>query len=701
MVKGTGFDPAANVGGRGAPIPANLPQGAYVVFGQFAENWKPSTGAPSANRKVVSQRWALAESVLNQVPPMYQGAVRAQWTPLADDGTFTATLTADEATTPLEGGAYGVYTYGAGGVSNAAQELFAPVPFAQPEPTPTLEASVIDVSQTGGASIRVTGENLGAAAGAYAAVIEKGTEADVTASGGYVAFATPFPAIADGTTAFTLVAPTAKLDRTAQYEVLVWRLHSMPDSTTIIARTDVPLTAQDWATLFPAVTPPVDPQPPVGPQPPAGPVLTPADAGSLRWAISSSFASYVTGGIAKGSIAVANGATRGAGQFQFGQATGSSYDPATGTGTVSYAGSVRYTGHAGLLDVTVANPQVRITSPSSASLFVSSGGSQVIFATLDLAAGARSTSGAAVTYSDVPATLTSAGRSQVFQGFDTTLDALTFTVGVAGAAPTGSTGTVAAASVTTAETASVPDAAPLATAIGGCTVADATLNWGFKETFRSYIEGIAGGGWELSGVEYAFPEYVWAAGSGAVDVAAGTGLVTYGGSLRFTGHGGALDTTLGNARLELAGDTGYIVFDVSGTTQGGSAVQQTGVRFAQFALPALEARDGALVLEGLPATLTDAGAAAFGTYPAGEQLDPVSAVIPVDATCGTPVAVTGGEAAASAAGPAATTTAADVSSAPVWPWAVGGIALVLAVGAAVWVVAARRRAASVGGGDTV
>ena len=783
VVKGTGFDPAANVGGRGAPIPANLPQGTYVVFGQFAEDWKPSAGVTSADRKVVSQRWALAESVLDQVGSNYQGAVRALWTALADDGSFTATLTVDKTATPLAGGVYGVYTYGAGGVSNTAQELSIPLTFGEEEPGAALDVSVTSVSAQTGATIRVTGENLGSATGAYAAVIEKGTEADVTASGGYVVFATPFPAIVDGTTDFTVVAPTAKLDRAKKYEVLVWRQHAMPDSTTIAARADVPFTAQDWETLFPTVTPPVDPKPPVNP------VLTPTDAGSLRWAISSSFANYVTGDIAKGSIAVSGGATRGAAQFQFGQATGSTYDPATGVGTVTYAGSVRYTGHAGLLDVTIANPQVRITSPSSASLYVSSGGSQVLFATLDLAAGSRSASGAAVTYSGVPATLTSAGRSQVFQGFDTTLDALTFTVGVAGAAPTGSTGTIAAAAVTTTRTASIPATPPATTGIeldaatiaalsagervrvsatgfepnetgiavvvystpvvlgevsadasgtavwegslpatladgahtltfqgsvdrgirftlaragaaAGCTVAGATLNWGFKETFRSYIEGIAGGGWELAGVEYAFPEYVWTGGTGAVDVEAGTGLVAYGGSLRFTGHDGALDTTLANARIELAGDTGYLVFDISGTTQGGAAVQQSGVRFAQFDLPALETLDGALVLDGLPATLTDAGAAAFGTYPAGEALDPVSAVIPVDAACGASAAVAD-EAAAIAAPPQATTTAGDAQAGAVWPWAVGGIALVLAVGAVVWVVTARRRAAHAGGDGTI
>ena len=86
VVKGSGFDPEANVGGRGAPIPKNLPQGTYVVFGNFAENWQPSQGAASSARKVGSQGWVLTEKTVDQIPWQYQGTVRGQWVPLSDDG---------------------------------------------------------------------------------------------------------------------------------------------------------------------------------------------------------------------------------------------------------------------------------------------------------------------------------------------------------------------------------------------------------------------------------------------------------------------------------------------------------------------------------------------------------------------------------------------------------------------------------------
>ncbi len=786
IVRGTGFDPEANVGGRGAPIPNTLPQGTYVVFGHFAEQWQPSTGAASSLRKIGSQKWALAESVLNQVPSDYQNLIRAQWVDLADDGSFTAELTVTEPPALVTDGHYGVFTYAAGGVINAAQELENPITIAAPEPVPAIETSVVSVDAEDGATVSIIGSGFGDVTGAYAAIIEKGTEAQVTGEGGYVEFGfwmTP-GAIVDGAFEKTIVAPTAKLDATTQYEVIVWQGHTMPTAETIYARADIAFTDADWGILLPGGGAPT-PTPTPTPTTPSEPV-TPVAGGSMSWAISPSFNSYVTGAIAKGSISVGNGATRSGGAFWFGQAETSTFSPATGTGTVSYGGSVRYVGHQGALDVTIANPQVRVTSPTSASLYVTSGGRQVQFATLNLGAAQRSDVNGAVTFTNAPATLTAAGSSEVLGGFSTTLAPVTFTIGVPAAAPLGATGTVAAASATTTTTTNgIPSTPPAtsgielddetlaalqsggvftidvggfqpnetgialvvystptviatdltadaqgvvrwtgslpasladgehtltlqgsvdrgvvftltrAAAIGTCAVEDATLSWGFKESFRVYIEGIAAGGWELTDVEYIYPDYVWADGTGSIDPETMTGLVTYGGSIRFTGHDGALDTTLSNARLELAGETGYLVFDVAGQTQDGASVSETGVRFAQFTVPSLEVADGAITLAEVPATLTDAGAAAFGTYPSGEALDPISAAIPVTADCVTAVPVA--EEPTDAAPVTTEDAASPTDAASVWPWIAGGVGL-LAVIVAAGVLIARRRGADAGPG---
>ena len=56
IVKGSGFDPAANVSTR-VPVTPGQPAGVYVVFGSFADVWQPSTGAdaydPDADRHQV------------------------------------------------------------------------------------------------------------------------------------------------------------------------------------------------------------------------------------------------------------------------------------------------------------------------------------------------------------------------------------------------------------------------------------------------------------------------------------------------------------------------------------------------------------------------------------------------------------------------------------------------------------------------
>lgn len=771
VVKGSGFDPAANVGGRGVPIPRTLPQGTYVVFGNFGADWRPSEGAPASQRKVAAQRWALASSVLEQVPAQYQSAVRAQWAPLSEDGTFEIALVL-EGTETVDGGTWGVYTYGAGGVSNAAQELRAPIAYS----TSTLDVEVASADAAAGAAVQVEASGLTGTTAAYAALIEKGTEASVTSRSGYVAFAY-LASIADGAFSTTMRAETAKLDRTKAYEVIVWKLHTLPGADTILARGDVPFTAAHWNDLFPGTSPAPGPAPTPVPEP----APETAAPGALSWAISSSFASYITSSIAHGAITVGGGATLANGRYQFGQAAGSTFDRATGTGSVAYTGSVRFTGHGGVLDVTIANPHVRITGPDSAALYVRSGSADVHFADLALSRAARVDTGRTVTFVDAPATLTAAGRTQVLSGFDTTLDPLTITIGAPSAAPAGVTGTVAAApapasrdipatppattgidldpetlaALASGATATVSaagfrpnetgiavvvysspvllatvdaDARGVATWTGSlpagledgehtltfqgsvsrgirftlaraasvqdaCVVEGATLRWGFKETFRNYLEGIAGGAWEVDGIVYDYPEFVWDGGAGSVDAAAGTGLVAFPGTLRFTGHGGVLDTTLSGARVELAGDTGYLVFDVSGTTQSGAPVALEGVRFAEFAVPAGAITAAGIELAGVPATLTSAGADAFGTYPAGEEMDPVYAVLPLSGACGD-VAATDAAAPTEAAAAASPEAALSAQDAPVWPWIAGGAGALVLLAVIAGVVIARRKAAA-------
>src|SRR5690606_1885563 len=95
-----------------------------------------------------------------------------------------------------------------------------------------------------------------------------------------------------------------------------------------------------------------------------------------------------------------------------------------------------------------------------------------------------------------------------------------------------------------------------------CTVSDASLEWGFKEAFRAYIDGsIANGEWTTDGdVSYATPLFTWANGAGGAEDDALD--VQFSGAVRFTGHGGVLDTTIANPRVVIDGDRAVLLLDV-------------------------------------------------------------------------------------------------------------------------------------------
>ena len=66
----------------------------------------------------------------------------------------------------------------------------------------------------------------------------------------------------------------------------------------------------------------------------------------------------------------------------------------------------------------------------------------------------------------------------------------------------------------------------------GCDIRDATLTWGFKESFRAYIDGdIANGEWTTSdGATYETPEFSWSGGTGRYNSDTGSGSVQFTGS---------------------------------------------------------------------------------------------------------------------------------------------------------------------------
>lgn len=474
------------------------------------------------------------------------------------------------------------------------------------------------------------------------------------------------------------------------------------------------------------------------------PTLTPtvkdgSVEGSLVWGVKSSFRSYVTGSIAKGAISLSGGASSSGGAFRFGQ-TGTDWTSSFGTSTTSYGGSVRFTGHSGILDLTFSNPRVRIDSASSGTLIVTVNGSTVEMGRLNLAAASRSNVDGGVSYSNVPVTLTAAGArvfsygSSQFYSAGEAMDSASFVIGANATGGAAAATTVAAHEETSwtapaeppANTGLYIDPDTLAdirpgteiTAVGegfapgetgikvvlysdpvvleteltadengratwtgiipldtepgehtltfqgsvnlgivfevkeqaeidACTVTDATLDWGFKESFRSYISGtIAHGEWQaMDGATYETPEFSWAEGTGGFDVETFTGQVSFNGTIHFTGHDGLLDTSVSDPTLLFTGsETAYLLLDVTGLTMEDALAGNTEnvLDFEQVSFVTIDLSSATVETsaDGTVTTVTDAptaitaqGYEAFPNYEAGTEFDPVSFTITTEADC--------------------------------------------------------------------
>lgn len=154
-VTGSGFDPELATGTR--PPLSGRAGGTYVVFGKFAETWRPSAGAPSSSRKNSSQKWAVLAEDMATIGGTAGGAVE-----LKADGTFEATVTVDKAaidavaTDPALVN-YGIYTYPGSGAVQPLHETYTPVTFAPSASTTAVQVTKAPTpTAAGSAKVSVT-----------------------------------------------------------------------------------------------------------------------------------------------------------------------------------------------------------------------------------------------------------------------------------------------------------------------------------------------------------------------------------------------------------------------------------------------------------------------------------------------------------------------------------------------------------------
>lgn len=263
-----------------------------------------------------------------------------------------------------------------------------------------------------------------------------------------------------------------------------------------------------------------------------------------------------------------------------------------------------------------------------------------------------------------------------------------------------------------AETSVVNTQVRPAESIAACEVSDATLTWGTIERWRSYIQGsIAHGGWSEEGnVTYEVPNFVWSEGAGIVALDGVSGTVSFDGTVHFSGHDDLLRVDAGNPTLEIVdAEEAYLLLDLSSTkTDGTEDISGTQVRAVALDIVGT-ATSGAetLTFTDVAGDLTAEGAAAFGGfYSAGEAVDPLT--IEMTAADGCTFAVATGaetdgqpetdappssdEPAADDAPAAEPLQSPDMQTQTPWlPIIVGGVAVVVIVGAAMMLISGRKK----------
>lgn len=156
-------------------------------------------------------------------------------------------------------------------------------------------------------------------------------------------------------------------------------------------------------------------------------------------------------------------------------------------------------------------------------------------------------------------------------------------------------------------------------------VTSAEARWGVRQSFRTYIRGnIAKGAWELTSVGDDGSGFTFNGNAGAVDTAARSGSILFPGTIRFTGHGGVLDTRFSNMEIQFNGNSGQIILNASSNSTEGKANDFGRIAIANLSFTDLNITDSA-ASGTATASLTDVGAEAFGQfYPPGDPLDPIS-----------------------------------------------------------------------------
>ncbi|GGR41787.1 hypothetical protein GCM10010497_51440 [Streptomyces cinereoruber] len=164
------------------------------------------------------------------------------------------------------------------------------------------------------------------------------------------------------------------------------------------------------------------------------------------------------------------------------------------------------------------------------------------------------------------------------------------------------------------------------------TLTDGTLDWGIKQSFRSYLAQpfahgkttVEGGARQAAGNGV----FTFVDGTGTYDTVGHGTATSFKGGVHFEAHQGALDIRISDVRLSTKGTaapTGEITADVVTKEKDGTFSTRSDIPFAALDMSGVKpgrGDGGAMVFKDIPAKLTKEGAAAFaGFYKEGDALD--------------------------------------------------------------------------------
>ncbi|MCT9084053.1 HtaA domain-containing protein [Streptomyces fulvoviolaceus] len=368
----------------------------------------------------------------------------------------------------------------------------------------------------------------------------------------------------------------------------------------------------------------------------------------LTWGIKQSYRTYVTG-VAAGGFTATDGASQAAdnGAFTFTEGAGT-YDSTAHTVDLGFKGSLQIVSKLHGFDITLSDVKFDSAAAEVTADVTKSGTTTQDVPLADVTVTQAMT--------DMTTTLTKEAAdvfgSDSYEG--AAGDPLTVVKPAASASPspTATESTSPTPTATKTDTASpTPTATPTTSAPESTSptpsattsdaaaagdVADGTLGWGVKESFRSYVVGSVANG-EITASDGASQAadngiFTFVDATGEYDTDADTLSAAFEGAVNFKGHEGegedggyGLDLTLSDVRVSLDEGSGELTADV---TSLGAKTQDVVLADLKAAKSDLTASDDVITVDDVSATLTAAGAEAFGGfYTSGTELDTVDLAV--------------------------------------------------------------------------